>query len=217
MVSGDPSSPRSSGNSRRSRPTIFSGEYLFSRSCSTFSRSTRLLTSLATLGRDARSYARACAAVARYRPCRSTLRSSSREIVDALRPSRTPIERIDSPAARPTEISSRSANVRQRPFSPRPRRGRTSPASTRTRRPVRRLVSITATASVMKPPSAITCQNRCNRSGRMKIEYSATGNTQSVGVAITARTQACPFGRRHAASRREPTRRRIGGTDGHVS
>jgi hypothetical protein len=37
-----------------------------------------------------------------------------------------------------------------------------------------------ATASVMKPPSAITCQNRCNRSRRMKIEYSATRNTQSV-------------------------------------
>jgi hypothetical protein len=29
-----------------------------------------------------------------------------------------------------------------------------------------------------------------DKSGRMKIEYSATGNTQSAGVAITARTQA---------------------------
>jgi len=35
----------------------------------------------------------------------------------------------------------------------------------------------------MKPPSDMTCQNCCNRSGRMKIEYSATDNTQSVGVA----------------------------------
>jgi hypothetical protein len=26
----------------------------------------------------------------------------------------------------------------------------------------------------MNPAQAITCQNRCNRSGRMKIEYSAT-------------------------------------------
>jgi hypothetical protein len=51
---------------------------------------------------------------------------------------------------------------------------------------------MTATASVMKPPSAITCQNCCNKSGRMKIEYSATDNTQSVGVATTARTQAKP-------------------------
>jgi len=52
---------------------------------------------------------------------------------------------------------------------------------------------MTATASVMKPPSAITCQNCCNKSGRMKIEYSATDNTQSVGVAITARTQGSPY------------------------
>jgi len=43
---------------------------------------------------------------------------------------------------------------------------------------------------VMNPPSDMTCQNCCNRSGRMKIEYSATDNTQSVRVAITARTQA---------------------------
>jgi len=42
---------------------------------------------------------------------------------------------------------------------------------------------------VMNPPSDMTCQNCCNRSGRMKIEYSATDNTQSVRVAITARTQ----------------------------
>jgi hypothetical protein len=51
------------------------------------------------------------------------LRASSREIVDGLRCSRVAIERIDSPAARATAISSRPANVRQRPFSPRPRRG----------------------------------------------------------------------------------------------
>jgi hypothetical protein len=82
----------------------------------------------------------------------------------------------------------------QRPFNPRPRRGRTPPASTSTRRPVRRLVSITSTASVMKPLSAITCQNCCNKSGRTKIEYSATDNTQSVGVAITARTQGSANG-----------------------
>ncbi len=62
------------------------------------------------------------------------------------------------------------------------------------RRRIRRLVSITATASVMKPPSDMTCQNRCNRSGRMKIEYSATDNTQPVDVAITARTQGSAIG-----------------------
>jgi len=40
----------------------------------------------------------------------------------------------------------------------------------------------------------MTCQNCCNRSGRMKIEYSATDNTQSVRVAITARTQGSSCG-----------------------
>ncbi len=84
------------------------------------------------------------------------------------------MDRVDSPAARPSAISSRSANVKHRSFNPRPRRGRTPAASTKTRRPVRRLESMTATASVMNPPSAITCQNCCNRSGRTKIEYSAT-------------------------------------------
>jgi len=49
---------------------------------------------------------------------------------------------------------------------------------------------MTSTASAMNPPSDMTRQNRCNRSGRMKIEYSPTENTQSVGVAITARTKA---------------------------
>jgi len=55
MVSDDTLISGSSGNSRRSRPVICSGEYLFSRSCSTFSRSARLLTSFATFGREARS------------------------------------------------------------------------------------------------------------------------------------------------------------------
>jgi len=74
-------------------------------------------------------------------------------------------------------------------LQPRPRRGRTPPASTSTRRPLRQLVSITSTASMMKPPSDMACQNCCKRSRRTKIEYSATDNTQPVGVALTARTQ----------------------------
>jgi hypothetical protein len=50
----------------------------------------------------------------------------------------------------------------------------------------------------MKPPSAITCQNRCNRSGRMKIEYSATASPNQSGVAITGRTRGSPYGTAHA-------------------
>ena len=48
--------------------------------------------------------------LARYRPARSALRPSSREIVDGLRPNRAAIVRSDSPAARASAISSRSAN-----------------------------------------------------------------------------------------------------------
>jgi hypothetical protein len=47
----------------------------------------------------------------------------------------------------------------------------------------------------MNPPSAITCQNRCNRSGRTKIEYSATASPNQSGVAITGRTRATSTGR----------------------
>jgi len=85
-------------------------------------------------------------------------------------PNRAAIERIDSPTARPNAIFSRSANGKHGLCKSPPRRGRTPPASTGTRRPVRRLVSITATASVMNPPPCITCQNRCKSSERMKID-----------------------------------------------
>jgi len=63
----------------------------------------------------------------------------------------------------------------------------------------------------MKPPSAITCQNCCNKSGRMKIEYSATDNTQSVGVATTARTQGSATGRLVRACGYRPGHGRPGG------
>ena len=99
----------SSGNSTRNRPEICSGEYLFCRYCSTFPRSARFVASFAGFGRAARSQAAACALVARYRPDGSALRPSSREIVDGERPSRAAIDRIDSPAARASAISSRSA------------------------------------------------------------------------------------------------------------
>ena len=86
-----------------------SGEYRFCRYCPTFPRSARFVASFAGFGRAARSQAAACALVARYCPGASALRPSSREIVDGARPSRAAIDRIDSPAARASAISSRSA------------------------------------------------------------------------------------------------------------
>jgi hypothetical protein len=51
MVSGDTRISGSSGNSTSSRPVICSGEYFFSRSCSTAARSARLVASFAGFGR----------------------------------------------------------------------------------------------------------------------------------------------------------------------
>jgi hypothetical protein len=55
--------------------------------------------------------------------------ATARLIVDGWRPSRPAIDRIDSPPARAAAISSRSENVKHRPFRSRPRRGRTPPPS----------------------------------------------------------------------------------------
>jgi len=54
MVSGDTRISGSSGNCSRSRPVICSGEYFFSRSCSTTARSAMFVASFAAFGRDAR-------------------------------------------------------------------------------------------------------------------------------------------------------------------
>jgi transposase len=72
------------------------------------------------------------------RVARSALRESSRLTVDGLRPSHRAIERIDSPPARATAISSRSENVKHRPFRPRPRRGRIRPSAASHRAPFSR-------------------------------------------------------------------------------
>jgi hypothetical protein len=63
------------------------------------------------------------------------------------------------PSARRTAISSRSVNVNYRPMRSRPRRGRTPPASIRSRFPVRLLVPSGSTAPVMKSPACILAQN----------------------------------------------------------
>jgi hypothetical protein len=54
MVSGDTRISGSLGNSTSSRPVICSGEYFFSRSCSTLVRNTTFTASFAGFGRDAR-------------------------------------------------------------------------------------------------------------------------------------------------------------------
>lgn len=67
-------------------------------------------------------------------------------------------------------ISSRSANVRQRPFKPRPRRGRTPPASRSQTRPRQRRVPAAAAASVRNSPACIAAQNGCTDSATSLLE-----------------------------------------------
>ena len=112
MVSVDTHISGSSGNFTRNRPAICSGEYFNCKYCSTNFRSTRFVANFAGLGRLARTQAAACALVARYRPGAWALRRNSREIVDGLRPRRRAIPRTDSPAARASAISSRSAKLK---------------------------------------------------------------------------------------------------------
>ena len=128
---------------------------------------------MAGLGRLARSSASACAAVARSRPARPALRASSRLTVDGLRPNRPAIARIDSPPARPTAISSRSANVKQRPFRSRPRRGRIPLSAISHRVPFSRYVPASAAATVTNSPRAIATQNTCPTSGTIRSENRA--------------------------------------------
>ena len=71
----------------------------------------RLRASLATFGRRAFPAARSSALHARYRSL-EPLAATSREIVEGARPRRPAIDRYESPAFKPREISSRSATVR---------------------------------------------------------------------------------------------------------
>jgi hypothetical protein len=83
-----------------------------SRSC-TYDRNIGFITSLAGLGRFAARSACHCAVWDRYSrppPRVAALRLSSREIVEAARPSWRAISRTPFPRARASAISSRSAN-----------------------------------------------------------------------------------------------------------
>jgi hypothetical protein len=93
------------------------------------------------------------------------LRPSSREIVDGARPRRRAIDPIVSPPAVASAISSRSANVRQRPFRSRPRRGRTPPHAVTQREPCLRYEPICSAASLMNAPRCSAAQNSSKRLG----------------------------------------------------
>src|SRR5215212_7569152 len=83
----------------------------------TYRRSAAFTASFVGFGRRAARSACHCAVVARYAspPLRvAALRRSSREIVDAARPSRRAVSRTPQPRARNSAMSSRSANDRYR-------------------------------------------------------------------------------------------------------
>src|SRR5665809_87322 len=91
-----------------SQPAICWGDHRCFSFLPTMALRAVLVASLHVLGRVARDHARWSAGAARYRwrpPCAVT----SRLIVDGARPSPAAIARSDRPAARPREISSRSA------------------------------------------------------------------------------------------------------------
>jgi hypothetical protein len=94
---------------RRSQPAICCGDQRCRSRVSTTARSLGRVANFDALGRSAAFHAAVSARTARYR-CRPPLRFTSRVTVDGARPSLAAIPRHDSPAARPREMSSRSAS-----------------------------------------------------------------------------------------------------------
>jgi hypothetical protein len=109
MVSCDTCITVPVGNRRRSQPAICSGDQRSSSLSSTMARSPGRRPSFVCFGRQARPQAARSAVSARYWR-RPPLPATSRDTVDGARPSTPAIVRSDRPAARPREISSRSAN-----------------------------------------------------------------------------------------------------------
>jgi hypothetical protein len=143
-----------------------------SRSC-TYALSAGCITSFAGFGRRAARSACHCAVVARYSsppPRVAALRRSSREIVDAARPSRRAISRTPCPCARQSATSSRSANDRYRPesdFDDRPSvDGGIPPASRNHRDPTASDNPTPIAASQLDCPAAINVQKRRRSSRR---------------------------------------------------
>src|SRR3954453_6801724 len=143
-----------------------------SRSC-TYVRSAGFAANFARFGRRAARSACHCAAVARYSrapPRVAALRRSSREIVDAARPSRRATSRTPCPCARHSATSSRSANDRYRPEGGLDDRasvdGGMPPASRNHRAPTADDTPTPTAASSLDPPPGIAVQNRRRSSRR---------------------------------------------------
>src|SRR3954453_17600917 len=142
-----------------------------SRSC-TYVGSAALTASFAGFGRRAARSACHCAVGAREArppPRVAALRRSSREIVEAARPSRRATSRTPWPCARHSAISSRSANDRYRPASgvdeAASAAGGMPPASRNHRVPTAGDTPARRAASSLAKPAAIAAQN-CRRSSR---------------------------------------------------
>src|SRR5215203_3609738 len=133
----------------------------------TYPRSAAFTASFVGFGRRAARSACHCAVVARYArpPLRvAALRRSSREIVDAARPSRRAVSRTPQPRARNSASSSRSANDRYRSdggFADGAKAlGGMPPASRNQRAPTAGDTPTSIAAASLDRPTAIAAQNR---------------------------------------------------------
>src|SRR3954452_14243938 len=139
----------------------------------TYARSAGFVASLAGFGRCAARSACHWAVVARYSsppPRVAAWRRSSRETVDAARPSRRATSRTPCPCARHSATSSRSANDRYRPEGGPDDRasvdGGMPPASRNQRTPTAGDTPTSTAASSLDRPAAIAVQNRRRSSRR---------------------------------------------------
>ena len=142
------------------------------RSC-TYCRSAACVASFASFGRRVARSACHCAVAARYSspPLRvAALRRSSREIVDAARPSRRAISRTPCLWTRNRAICSRSENDRYLPESGGYDRvrcdGGIPPLSRNHRTPTTGDTRASAAAASLEQPAAIAAQNRWRSSRR---------------------------------------------------
>src|SRR4051794_4121960 len=133
----------------------------------TYPRSAAFTASFVGFGRRVARSACHCAVVARYArpPLRvAALRRSSREIVDAARPSRRAVSRTPQPRARNSASSSRSANDRYRSdggFADGANiLGDMPPASRNQRAPTAGDTPTSIAAASLDRPTAIAAQNR---------------------------------------------------------
>src|ERR1017187_8892954 len=113
MVSWDTGSSGSPGEVLANHREIWRGDQWRSSLRSTMWRNFGQVASLARFGRSARRQARRSAARARYL-LGPPLWATSLETVEGARPSCAAIDRIDSPWARPLEISSRYSKLSER-------------------------------------------------------------------------------------------------------